>query len=187
MTERHRSSLAVGVLLGLCVLASSAAAANRYVGKPGRDVENDCLDPSRPCKTISRAVSQAGPVYAGGGIVLVAQVTTLSARLRNAIVWGNTSAFDVGGDDLLLVEAQVGTVATSADHSDIGDVQGFGTLVTDLGGNVNVDPQLVAGRLVATSTLIDAGTCVGQPTLDIDGQARPTGAACDIGADEFVP
>jgi len=37
------------------------------------------------------------------------------------------------------------------------------------------------------SPAIDAGTCTGAPPTDFDGDLRPTGTTCDIGADEFVP
>jgi hypothetical protein len=64
-----------------------------------------------------------------------------------------------------------------------------GGTLNDLGGNIAVDPQLdkKAARLLPSSPLIDAGTCVGAPATDIEGDARPTGSGCDIGADEFVP
>lgn len=63
----------------------------------------------------------------------------------------------------------------------------LGGVLNDLGGNVSGDPQMVGYRLTSGSPLIDAGTCVGAPTTDIDGDSRPSGVTCDIGADEFVP
>jgi hypothetical protein len=62
-----------------------------------------------------------------------------------------------------------------------------GGIVIDLGSNVTVDPQLAGFKLAATSPLIDAGSCTGAPMTDFDGDPRPTGAGCDIGADEFAP
>ena len=85
-----------------------------------------------------------------------------------------------------LATADPGSVV-NADHSDIGDMSGP---VTDLGGNISADPLLVSPRdehLTAASPAIDAGTCAGAPADDFDGDARPTGAGCDMGADEFVP
>jgi len=35
------------------------------------------------------------------------------------------------------------------------------------------------------SPCIDRGTCEGAPLLDLDGNPRPTGAGCDMGAYEF--
>jgi len=60
--------------------------------------------------------------------------------------------------------------------------------VTDLGGNIS-DPVFVFGdiHLSARSPCIDAGTCTGAPTTDFEGDPRPIGAGCDIGADELVP
>jgi len=49
------------------------------------------------------------------------------------------------------------------------------------------DPQLTTdGHLTASSPAVDAGFCTGAPTDDLDGDQRPQGAACDIGADEFA-
>jgi hypothetical protein len=106
------------------------------------------------------------------------------ANVSDTIVWGNTLSPVVPGADM-----QVGQFATAnVDHSDLGDVQEpFGGVFNDGGGNVSLDPLLVAFKLPAGSPLIDAGTCVGAPPTDIEGDPRPTGAGCDIGADEFVP
>ncbi len=48
-------------------------------------------------------------------------------------------------------------------------------------------PQLTGdGHLLAGSPAVDAGVCTGAPTDDFDGNQRPQGPACDIGADEFT-
>jgi|GEM_PF-1219114 len=48
-------------------------------------------------------------------------------------------------------------------------------------------PQLTSdGHLSAGSPAVDAGVCIGAPTDDLDGDRRPQGPACDIGADEFT-
>jgi hypothetical protein len=48
-------------------------------------------------------------------------------------------------------------------------------------------PQLTTdGHLQAGSPAVDAGVCTGAPSDDFDGDRRPQGAACDIGADEFT-
>ena len=48
-------------------------------------------------------------------------------------------------------------------------------------------PQLTTdGHLQAGSPAVDAGVCAGAPSDDFDGDQRPQGPACDIGADEFV-
>jgi hypothetical protein len=54
------------------------------------------------------------------------------------------------------------------------------------GHSVTVDPQLTSdGHLSAGSPAVDAGACTGAPSDDFDGDPRPRGAACDIGADEY--
>jgi hypothetical protein len=59
---------------------------------------------------------------------------------------------------------------------------------TDLGGNLDLDPSFAdMPHLAAGSPLIDAGSCAGTPPLDFEGDARPSGPTCDIGADEVVP
>lgn len=63
--------------------------------------------------------------------------------------------------------------------------------LVDLGGNLNADPLLVGPpddvHLGPGSPAIDTGTCSGAPLVDFEGDPRPTGGSCDIGADEFVP
>ncbi len=50
-----------------------------------------------------------------------------------------------------------------------------------------VDPVNGDFRLQADSPAIDAGTCIGAPDHDRDGNPRPVGATCDIGAYEYRP
>ena len=104
--------------------------------------------------------------------------------LQNTILTANRDAGGFG--DLLM---QTGTLLTvDADHSAIGTRSATGGTFNDLGGNVNVEPGLDRTyHLTATSPLIDAGSCTLAPPTDLDGDARPSGASCDIGADEFVP
>ena len=42
-------------------------------------------------------------------------------------------------------------------------------------------------HLSAGSPAIDSGTRTGAPVTDFEGDPRPTGGGCDMGADEFVP
>jgi len=108
-----------------------------------------------------------------------------TASVVNSIVWGTGPAAKVHVDGTL-----------NLDHSDVGTVSfalpaAPGT-VNDLGGNISVDPQLVRpngsdAHLKPTSPCIDVGTCSGSPSIDFDGDPRPTGGQCDMGADEFTP
>ena len=115
----------------------------------------------------------------GGGLV----VNSSSADLLNAIVWGNRA---LSGVDLATAPSTV----VNADHSDIGQRVVAGTF-NDLGGNIDADPLLRSRNrdvhIRPGSPAIDTGTCTGAPTTDFDGDPRPTGAGCDMGADEFVP
>jgi hypothetical protein len=54
--------------------------------------------------------------------------------------------------------------------------------------NLDVAPGLAAAgdvHLAATSALLNAGSCADAPSLDFDGESRPLGDGCEIGADEF--
>ena len=56
--------------------------------------------------------------------------------------------------------------------------------------NIDADPLTVSSRdfhLTAASPCIDTGTCTGAPAVDVDGDPRPSGSGCDMGADEFAP
>jgi len=101
---------------------------------------------------------------------------TTQADVRNSIVYNNRH---------IDLQNWISTTTLNVDHSDVGVFDGP---FNDLGGNVQVNPHVNArGYLDDASPLIDAGTCVGAPTTDFEGDPRPTGAGCDIGADEFVP
>lgn len=132
-----------------------------------------------------RALGGAAPL--GGAIGLLAGTGSAQLTLLDSIVWGN---FGAPGKDVF-ADGSTGSLTVSAEHSIVGDRLLVGGTYTDLGGNLSVDPQLVNARrdlhLKATSPAIDAGTCAGAPALDFDGDPRPTGATCDIGADEHVP
>ncbi len=59
-------------------------------------------------------------------------------------------------------------------------------------GNLEGDPEYVDRggndlHLDLTSDLIDAISCGNAPADDYDGDSRPLGTSCDIGADEFDP
>lgn len=119
-----------------------------------------------------------------GGITLNAaggltDATTL--ELQNTILTDNRD--DGGFGDLLMQSATVLTV--NADHSDIGMRTTSGGTFNDLAGNLSVDPELDHKyHLSATSPLVDAADCTIAPPLDLDGDPRPSGLSCDIGADE---
>jgi hypothetical protein len=109
-----------------------------------------------------------------------------TVALRNSIVWGNRYGVDLAGSHGAVI---------NADHADIGvSALTGGTTLNDLGGNISTDPVIddVARdpgglHLTAGSPCIDSGTCTGAPATDFEGDPRPTGTGCDMGADEFVP
>jgi hypothetical protein len=130
-----------------------------------------------------RVVSSTFVGNRGSGLRLINLGGTIDAAITDTILWDNTAG---GGSDLLL-ETQGAPLTASADHDVLGTVGGTGTL-TDLGGNLTTDPLLVSAtdvHLTAGSPAIDAGTCTGAPAIDFEGDPRPSGGGCDIGADEF--
>lgn len=48
------------------------------------------------------------------------------------------------------------------------------------------DPAAGDFHLLAGSPALDQALCAGAPTTDFEGDSRPQGAGCDLGADEFV-
>jgi len=141
--------------------------------------------------TVTRNRSSAG----GGGVSLATETqfngNAVTANLLNTILFNNRAPHSsvTGGMDLRLSQP-TGTVEANTDHDDIGDVLVLSGTVNDLGGNIDANPLFMSAKnlhLQSGSPCIDSGTCAGAPTTDIDGDPRPTGPGCDIGADEFVP
>ncbi len=90
--------------------------------------------------------------------------------VRNNIIYNvGGSAIDDSGDDT--VEDHNLTTDPSFTDTDGAD---------NIAGNADDDLTLQAG-----SSAIDAGSFVTAPAMDIDGKARPQGAAYDIGAYEY--
>lgn len=111
------------------------------------------------------------------------QLEAGTASVVSSIVWGTGPAAAVYVNTTL-----------DLDHSNVGALAfpGVPGTVNDLGGNISVDPQFVRANgadvhLKPTSPCVDAGTCAGAPPIDVDGDPRPTGAQCDMGADELAP
>jgi hypothetical protein len=134
----------------------------------------------RPINVFSSTIalnqaSRGGGMFGAGATVL--------ARIENSIIAGNTATLT--GPDIS------GTI-TSLGHNLIGNTAGgSGFAASDL---LDVDPQLEPladnGGLTATQALrstspaIDAALTSSSPATDQRGEARPQGAAADIGAYE---
>jgi hypothetical protein len=120
-----------------------------------------------------------------GGIRVSSQDTSSNTmNLKNDIIFGN----DAGDVSISAIAGT--TTAVNSDHNDIGSLSGDpDATFNDLGGNISADDPLLEHRvhLSSTSPAIDVGTCTGAPSADLEGDPRPTGSGCDIGADEFVP
>ncbi len=118
-----------------------------------------------------------------GGIAI--QDASAYVRLRNTILANNASTAGQAADCS-------GTIDVS-DHSIIGDAAGC-TVASGDGNQLNVDPKMSlfpAGApgyhtLLPGSPAIDAGNPATCLATDQRGMLRPQGAACDIGAYEYV-
>lgn len=119
----------------------------------------------------------------GGGVYFYLANT---ANVYNNIVYANTAT--EGGD--IYFQSVINRIGHNNDYSNM-----YGTW-TDSGDNLDTDPQLVDPannnfHLQSTSPMIDKGTAAvpspGLPATDFEGDPRISGAAPDIGADEYIP
>ncbi len=169
---------------------AGGGAAFEAAGPDGSSLTVDLLG-TTVAKNVIRTpnVLTPGSFDSGGSGIFAGGYTPLILNITNSIVWGNR-ATGLGDVDVFVHEnpSDFDNVTFNVDHSDIGDVGIGASTWNDLGGNVNVDPKFTkAPHLRVDSPLIDAGTCTGLPATDIDGDTRPSGATCDIGADEVAP
>ena len=144
------------------------------------------LNTSRSPRTLTPG-SVPPDARGGGGINAYSGGSPVALSLTDSILWGNLlRGMSTGADFLEPLGSANGQVTVDATHSDLGQVALHGGTFNDLGGNVAVDPMLDATyELLPNSPLIDAGTCTGAPPTDLEGDPRPSGSTCDIGADEF--
>jgi hypothetical protein len=95
------------------------------------------------------------------------------ATVNNSILWGNDGV-DLAGPGLVVNFSDVSSPTIG--------LPGI--------GNIGEDPRFVDAsgadyHLTADSAAIDAGTALGAPLRDVDGDLRPLGEGYDMGADEF--
>ncbi|MCX6020457.1 MAG: CSLREA domain-containing protein [Chloroflexi bacterium] len=172
---------------GMVTMTNSTVSSNA-VTNLGGGLHNDEADVTLTNVTVTANTVTGG---VGGGVANNTGIGVL--RLVNTLVGGNTAGT---GPDCN------GPVTSAAGHNLIQNPAGC-TLGGVVAGNIiGVDPQLAGlgafggptdtHALIFTSPAVDAGdtaTCIAVPVnrLDQRGTARPQGAACDIGAFEFVP
>ena len=165
---------------------NSAVTGNRAVDGGGIFMSVYGAPPNSTSLTLTNVTITGNRAKRGGGGMSLWSGTT---NLTNTILWGNSTA---AAADLRMDQFGGDMPVVNADHSDIGSRATVAGTFNDLGGNMSADPELrraVDGwlLLMPSSPAIDTGTCTGAPTTDFEGDPRPTGAGCDMGADEFVP
>jgi hypothetical protein len=138
--------------------------------------------------TGNHAVKGGGGVATGQGYAPVSEQIALGrVTLRNTIVAGNTS--DAGTRDCHVKDQVIASLGHNLDSDG-------SCFLTAAGDHPKSDPQLAAladnggpTRTLALrpgSPAIDGGGAEGCPKADQRGIARTAGAACDIGAFEYV-
>ncbi len=186
----------VGLHLVNCVVAgnrswsvgSGVLASNYWV--PNAVVTVDIVSSTITRNLVRDRSTGVSTSRGGAGLYVVGGGGPVPVTLTDSIVWGNLfRGFDLDGADVW--ENTTSTPSTASfdvAYSDLGDVAVGPSSFHDLGGNLSVDPLLSKdAHLLPTSPVRDVGTCAGAPANDIDGDARPTGSGCDIGADEIAP
>jgi len=182
------SSLTFRLTNGVVANNSTVGAGGGLLTSNFQGAQGSTLDATVVSSTITRNTAKTGGrcsttcirlggggIYTNGSLHLALTDTILYGNLIRGIGTGR-DFFNEGGGSLTL----------DADHDDIGDIALQGGTFNDLGGNVSTDPLLDRGYELQTgSPVIDAGTCTGAPSTDFEGDPRPSGATCDIGADEF--
>ena len=133
---------------------------------------------------INCTISDNSTTGLGGGIRSSANA---SPTAFNTILWGNTA--DGIPDEISVREGSLIDII----YSDIqgGDPDNPGSPYPGTGNIGPCDPAFFVRNgdyhLTDSSCCIDAGTDVGAPDYDIDGDIRPYGDGYDMGADEFQP
>ena len=138
--------------------------------------------------TANHALKGGGGLATGQGYAPVSEKIALGrVTLRNTIVAGNTSA--AGTRDCHVKDQVIASLGHNLDSDG-------SCFLTAAGDHPKADPLLaaLAGNGGPTRTMalrpgsaaIDAGDAEGCPKADQRGVSRPQGAACDIGAFEYV-
>ncbi len=142
-----------------------------------------CCTPTHPFKDITiinNTLAYNGRGDWGGGIGI--ENTQLEhVIIRNNICSQNTYT-QMAAEAVVLSQLTIDHNLTDGDRDPEYELYGVGDLL-------GVSPAFVAPaagdyHLLSSSPAIDAGVCTGGPLTDFDGDTRPQGAGCDIGADE---
>jgi len=131
--------------------------------------------------TITNCIFTENSADTGGGMYN----DNSSPTVTNCILWGDSATNDP--------EIYNDNSAPTFSYNDIEGCVGSGkewdgTLGTDDGGNIDLDPKFVGSgdyHLQAGSPCIDAGTSDGAPTEDLEGNTRPQRSGYDMGAYEY--
>ncbi|MGQ9492613.1 MAG: right-handed parallel beta-helix repeat-containing protein [Anaerolineae bacterium] len=143
-----------------------------------------CCSASHPMDTI---VIINNTLY-GNGVDWGGGIIADNAQAQHVVIRNNIASQNLTFQ--IAVAADVPPANVTVDHNLIDGYRGYEDEVYGK-DCVQGDPQFVhpAGRdfhLRPGSPAVDAGICTGAPADDLDGDLRPQGAGCDIGADEVA-
>jgi len=155
------------------------------VNVSGGELHSNLIDGGRVCDTPSGSPSAPNPlptVCFGTGVLGTA------SAIRNNIVRADTAlrtSLSAVVDHNDLVAPAIEDTGTPSAPAPVSTIAAFEALDSSATGNFSLDPRVDAtGHLQADSPCIDAGTKLGAPSVDIDGDPRD--ASPDVGADEWT-
>jgi len=137
-------------------------------------------------------ISDNTAVGVGGGMRAYSSHGSVNdVTVKNSIIWGNSAS---SGHDIAIRQSLGGNATVHSSFNDVGDVlpdpDAPGTY-DDQGDNIDANPlfanvSLGDLHLSFGSPAKNAGTNIGAPGEDFEGEARPHGFYYDIGADERI-
>ena len=181
---------------GTLSLVNTTLSGNSALGGAGGALYSSGIVVMTNSTLVSNSAFYGGAVYqAGSSLSAVADTFASNSAYEGGSLYNQgtmtlkdtlLAAGPTGGNCLDFA----GAITDGGYNLDSGDTCGFNATTSHVG----IDPLLAplgnyGGRvstvaLLPDSPAIDSGTCSGAPDVDARGVARPSGAACDIGAFE---